>query len=254
MKRTLTLGFLSLIATVGSAFSQANTTVNWSNFTFDSGTQSSVLFRDINGNALSQGTGSTNTDGMLVQLGFYDQATAGNNFLGNWVALTGFGGTLHTSIGDSGSNPGSGGSGNGIIDFVTLINLNTSNPVVYPGDTGTYATQSQISITSSAPTNGQILSIRFYDTSTGTTGHYNAVSASDWTWQTPTTTGGGAVVNLLIADAFADGPGGSLGDLVFQAGGVNAFKTTIPIPEPSTYALLGLGAAGMVALRRRAKS
>ena len=252
MKRTFTLCLLSLLATVGSAFSQANTTVNWSNFTFDSGTQSSVLFRDAAGNALSQGTGSVNTDGALVQLGYYDAATAGNNFLGNWVALTGFGPSVHTSIGDASSNPAAGGSGNGIADFVTLFNLNTSNPIVYPGDTGTYATQSQVAVTATTPANGQILSIRFYDNPAGS-GNFNAISANDWIWSSPTTTGGGAIVNLLIADAFADGPGGSLADLVFQFGPSSAFRTVTPVPEPSTYALLAVGAAGMVALRRRIK-
>jgi PEP-CTERM motif len=252
MKRTYILGFLSLLATMGSAFSQANTTVNWSNFSFDSATQNAVLFRDSSGNPLSQGTGNVNTDGSLVQLGYYDAGTVANPFAGNWIPLTGFGPTLHTSVGDSGSNPTSGGSGAGIIDFVTVFNLGTSSAVVYPGDSGTYATQSSISITSTTPPNGQILSIRFYNTTNGT-GLYNAVSASDWQWQTPTTTGGGAIVNLLIADAFADGAGGSLADLIWQAGGSNAFKTVIPVPEPSTFVLLGLGAIGMMGLRRRVK-
>jgi len=68
----------------------------------------------------------------------------------------------------------------------------------------------------------------------------------------PTTAGGGATVFISIGDAFDDGPGGSLGDLVFQDN-LNPFKTTIAIPEPSTYALIGLGAMGMMALRRRIK-
>jgi hypothetical protein len=180
---------------------------------------------------------------MLVQLGYYSAATTANNFAGTWIPITGFGPTLHTSIGDSGSLSG---SGNGVIDFVSLFNLNTTAVVVYPGDPGIYVTQSQFSITTSQPPANQVMSIRFYDTTTGTTGNYNAVSVDSWLWQVPTTTGGGAIVNFSIADDFAN--------LEFQASGPLAnFRTVILVPEPSTLALLSLGAVALALIRRRAK-
>jgi PEP-CTERM motif len=244
MKRTSILCFLSLLVMTVSAWSQDNTTVNWTNFSFDSTTQNAILFRNAAGTPLSAGPTSGNNDGMLIQLGYYSTATAGNNFAGVWVPLTGFGMTFHTSIGDSGSGSG---SGDGVGDFISLFNLNTTNVVVYPGSPASYTTQASQTITTSVPTNNQILSIRFYDTTTGTSGNYNAVSDNNWKWQTPTTNGGGAVVNLFIADEFG------LGNLIFQDN-LNPFKTTISaIPEPSTYALMCMGALGMMVLRRRVK-
>lgn len=251
MKQALSTLILAAVLPF-SAWSQDNTTVNWSNFSFSSTTQNAVLFRDFSGVALSQGVAATNTDGFLVQLGYYSAATAANNFAGTWIPVSGFGATNHTSIGDSATLTG---SGNGIIDFNSIYGgllLNTPSSRVYTTiDVGTYVTNSSVTITTSTPPANQIMSIRFYDTAAGTSGRYNAISADDWLWQVPTTTGGGGICNFLIADAFDDGVGGALGDLEFQDAG-NAFRTSILIPEPSTYALIGFGALGLfVAYRRR---
>ena len=254
---------LWLIAT-GMSFAQDTTTVNWGNFSANSTTQNAILFRDGSGNALSQGVAANNTDGMLVQLGYFTGATAANNFTGSWVPLTGavFNSLptqpARTSIGDAFNNNGGGGSGsgNGVIDFQTFFALGVgadNMPFVYdPNFSGSYQTQSAVTVSNTTPPNGQILSIRFYDSTTNS-GHYNTVSADSWAWQSPNTSGGGQV-NISIATLFNDGPGGSLADLEWESVsmfGLNGteFKTVLPIPEPSSLALLALGAVPL--LRRR---
>jgi hypothetical protein len=233
MKRISILSFLSMLVTATSAWSQANTTAA--------------------GTPLSQGVVTANTDGMLIQLGYYSAATAGNNFAGTWIPITGFGSALHTSIGDTSDLSG---AGDGIGDFVASFGgafLSTTSVQVYPGvppNPGTYVTQSSVPITTTQPPNNQIMSIRFYDTTTGTSGNYNAVSANDWLWAVPTTAGGGATVSFSLSDAFQ----GVTAALLFEASGAgNDFRTVIPvpIPEPSTFALLGLGALGVVVGNRR---
>src|SRR6202030_3313366 len=114
------------------------------------------------GVALTQGTANVNTDGDLIQLGYFSAGTAGNNFAGTWTPLTGAGG-LNTSIGDS---PDLSGLGNGRIGFTTTFHFSSSQVDVYDAaapDPGHYLTQSSITI-SSQPAAGQVLAIRFYDT------------------------------------------------------------------------------------------
>jgi hypothetical protein len=249
---------LSVLGTTVS-FAQDTTTVNWGNFSSTSTTQNAILFRDAGGTALSQGVATTNTDGMLVQLGYFNAATTANNFGdGTWVPLTGFTFSslptqpARTSIGDSFNNTG---SGNGVIDFQTFFLPGENQPYVYdPSFSGAYQTQSSITITNSLPQTGQVLSIRFYDATTNA-GHYNTVSADNWTWQSPNTAGGGQV-NISIATLYADGPGGSLPDLEWQSVSVfglngTEFRTVLPIPEPSSLALFGIGLVAIPLLRRR---
>lgn len=241
MKKKIIGSFLLLVACASSMFAQSTLSVDWFN-------GASTLFRDSAGNALSQGTAALNNDGMLVQLGYYSQATAGNNFAGVWIPLTGFGTTFpRTTIGDS---PDNSGLGAGRIGMSTGFDLNSNLVRVYEpaaGDSGAYITQSSVTITSATPAAGQILSIRFYDTNSGTTGRYNAVSSNSWAWITPTDAGPTLALNLNTAT------------LTFESfnafGAAGNFRTVILIPEPSTYMLLGLGALGMTMLyRRRAKS
>lgn len=245
---------------MSSAWSQDSTQVTWTNFSFDSTTQNAVLFRDAAGVALSAGPTTANNNGRLVQLGYYSMSSMANSFSGTWIPLTGaFSTPFQTTIGDS--SDGVTGSGPGVADFVTRYDVNTSSGVVYPGGTGTYITSSSQMITSSQPPAGQILSIRFYDTNDGLSGSYNAVSANNWQWQVPTTSGGGgAQVTLFVADAFADGPGGALADLEWESFDVfgiphatGDFRTVIAVPEPSTWVFGATGLIGLVAFRRRSK-
>ena len=130
---------------------------------------------------------------MLVQLGYYSTASAANSFTGTWTPIAGFTSAslptqpARTSIGDAFNNNGGGGSGSGagVIDFSTFFVSGDNQPFVYdPNFSGAYQTLSSISITNSAPPNGIILSIRFYDT-TNASGNFNAVSSDAWTWQSP---------------------------------------------------------------------
>lgn len=238
MNKKIVLSFALFCVAFRTGFTQTEVTqVDWFN-------NASTLFRNGAGVALSQGVASANSDGMLVQLGYFSAATTANNFAGTWIPITGFGAAPRTTIGDS---PDLSGAGDGRIGFSTVFR-NTSNAVqVFEpalGDTGSYFSQSSITITTTTPPSGAILSIRFYDTSSGTTGAYNTVSSDDlaWRWVPPTDAGSNVLLNLVSAN--------SAGTLEFQDA-ANPFRTTILIPEPSTYALLVLGALGLGVMHRR---
>jgi hypothetical protein len=236
--RKLTLLTLILAGSLGTAFSQttlSTTEVDWFN-------SAATLLLNGSGVALTQGT-TANNDGDWVQLGYFSAGTAANNFSGTWTPLTAAGG-LPTTIGDS---PDLSGLGNGRIGFSTTFHFGSNVVDVYDSlnDTGHYLTQSSQTIGASAPPSGQVLAIRFYD-STSTSGHYNTVSADTWQWVTPTDAGSFVVINLATSTLEWESVS------VFGLTGTE-FKTVLPIPEPSTYALLGLGAVGMIGLRRRLK-
>lgn len=94
----------------------------------------------------------------------------------------------------------------------------------------------------------------------------NPMNANAWAivtnnttaWTVPTTAGDFTAIDMSDNGAFV--PPGALGVAVFNAsnpgaGGVlsqNDWKMTM-VPEPSTYMLLGMGAVGMLTLRRRLK-
>ena len=202
----------------------------------DSGGQS--LFNQSN-TLLSGGT-SADGDGFVLQLGYFTTSTA--NFTGTFVPLTGEG-SLNTatitnsspaepynktSIGDITAEGGVNGQ-----FFLPGLNFVAGDPL--SGN--------------SLPTAGTQLAIRFYNNTTiGTSSFFNTVTQSQWIWTTPATPP--SVVNISLSDS----------NLVWESianfGGPpeSAFHTTIPIPEPSTLALLSMGVAVpvVVRLRRRA--
>jgi PEP-CTERM motif-containing protein len=230
------LALAAFLASAAVGFGQTDTTtVNWFN-------DASTLLRNSSGTALSQGNASLNTDGMLVQLGYFSTGTAANNFSGTWTPLTGATAPF-TTIGDSSDLAG---SGNGMIQFSTFFHPGTTAVQVYLPvlDPGAYATMSSVTVSLATPPPNQVLAIRFYDTA-NTTGHYNTVSSDTWLWQSPAASPVTVTINLAAStlewESVAQGFSGT------------EFKTVLPIPEPSTYALFGLGAVGMMALRRRVK-
>lgn len=211
----------------------STTTIDW----FNSAT---TLFLNGSGVALTQGSATLNTDGALVQLGYFDLANTSNNFAGTWVPLTGFGTAGKTTIGDS---PDLTGLGDGRIGFTTTFHFGSNQHEVYDPvfDLGSYITQSQSPISLTNPPAGQVLAIRFYDSNAG--GAYNTVSADNWQWVTPTDAGSTLLINVATSTLEWQDP-------------ANAFRTSIlPIPEPSTSALLlttALAVYGYRRARRRA--
>lgn len=180
------------------------------------GNSTGTELRDNSGNLLSGGAAITQHDGAVVQIGYYALATTLDPFAGNWVAMTGPGTAYLNTIGDGG-----------------------------PGVAGRIKTTSIFSLGSlafSEPSNTTPLAVRFYDsTSIATSTYFNAVSntTGSWNWVTPTDPQ--PFIGLLLSD-----PG-----FVWQDGSASAFRTTIPIPEPSSSALLALHGLGALAVRRR---
>lgn len=92
------------------------------------------------------------------------------------------------------------------------------------------------SLTTSTP-----LAIRFYDgTSVGNSTYFNAVSNTSGAWNYIAPTTPSPVINIVIDKT---------NNIVFQDGGSGAFRTVVPIPEPSHMILIAVG--GLVALSRR---
>jgi hypothetical protein len=212
MKRLLFTLTLLAAATL-NAFAVPTTTVDWFN-------NNATAFRDAAGNPLAQGAAALNSDGMLVQLGYFTAATPANKFAGTWMPITGVAGVARTTVGDSHNLTGAGA---GRIQFNTYFTSGSAQVNVYaPGDTGAYASAAAQAISGTTPPNNQILAIRFYDTSDGADGSYNTVSSDSWRWSSPTEAG--AVVTIDVANS----------TLAFQDS-ANAFRTTLLVnPPPPT--------------------
>ena len=88
------------------------------------------ILTDANGSALSAG-GSGNGDGCLVTLGYFDQASAGNPFMGTWIPLT-----HGTRIGDSSSGYG---FEDGMFSFTTVFTRLSDSVTVYPYRPASYS-------------------------------------------------------------------------------------------------------------------
>lgn len=206
-----------------SLFAQATTTVNWFN-------SSGTTLRDTNGTPLSPGAADTNSDGMLVQLGYYANATAANKFAGTWVPITGAIGLPRTSVGDS---PRQSAAEGGAVGFNTFFIAGSADVEVYDpavGDVGHYQTRSSVAITSTTPPDQQLLAIRFYDTADGVSGHYNAVSATTWRWIAPTAAG--PIVTIDLANSAVEFEAGA--DPYRTSVSVEPAPTTTPSPSPTS--------------------
>ncbi|MCF7730841.1 MAG: hypothetical protein K9N23_04100 [Akkermansiaceae bacterium] len=172
--------------------------IHWYN-DFPNGTE----LTDIDRTPLTTGT-ENGGDGAVLQLGYYTSGSSANPFSGDWVPLTGPGSDplLSTTIGDT------------IWDVPGKFNITTGFKSDYPN----------------VPPSGTPLAIRFYDsTSLPTANYFNAVSNTDGTWDW-TTTAPSATMTLAIRLSTAT--------QVWQGGADSAFRTTIPVPEPSTLWLL----------------
>jgi hypothetical protein len=171
---------------------------------------------DIGGNPLAAGT-ANDGDGAVLQLGYYTMSTTENPFAGNWVAMTGPGTTHQTTIGDSGDR----GTGS----FKTDV-LFVQGSYFFP-----------------EPAVGTLLALRFYNsTSLGSSTYFNAVSVTSggFSWVAPTDPMATANLGLTFLTA----------GVKWQDGSTSAYRTTIPIPEPSSAMVLA-STTGLLAFRRR---
>lgn len=176
-----------------------------------------VTLNDFDNTALNAGT-SSNGDGAILQLGYYTASTISDPFSGNWVAMTGPGTSYPTTIGDSGNREA------GSFKIVVLF--------------------SQGSYSFPEPPVGTLMALRFYDsTSIGTSTYFNAVTdtVDRFAWVAPADPTSSAQLALTFLDV----------GIVWQGGSSSAYRTTIPIPEPSSSAVIALLSLGVMAVRRR---
>jgi hypothetical protein len=94
---------------------------------------------------------------------------------------------------------------------------------------------------------------------TGAPGAANLTAGTPYTFTIATTTGGGMVTNFNAADFTIDSSlfmNGALTNVSITADSTDLFINFTPVPEPSTYALLGLGLSAVVlpVLRRRKRA
>jgi len=176
-------------------------------------------------------------DGTVLQLGYFSAATAGNNFLGTWVPLSGEGSLNtatvtgssisynQTSIGDLNAE----GGANGMFFFELLFTNSGTNGQSLP-------TVAQDDVVP--------LAIRFYNAVTlGASTYYNTVSSDSWIWTAPSASPGNSVTvslsDTLEWESIA----------VYGQPLSSDFQTTILIPEPGS-AVLALSGLLMVFGRR----
>ena len=150
---------------------------------------------------LSAGPGG-NGNGHIVTLGYFDEANSSsleNHFLGSWVPLT-----EGTRVGDSSTGYG---FSDGMFSFTTVFQRASNQVIVFPYQPATYQVQAPFSITSSAPSPGTPVCIRFYDgTEIGPAARYNTVTGPNWLWPSFQ---GGIPVNYYLKIASGAAPVGS---------------------------------------------
>ena len=169
--------------------------IHWSS---ETSAGSSDLLKDRNGDLLDSGS-TSNGDGCVVTLGYFDTATTSEPFKGNWIPLTD-----GTRIGDSSSGYG---YADGTFSFTTIFTKNSSTVEVYPNEPANYNVSSQVTITDNRPPDGHPICIRFYDRTTkGPSSRYNTVHGPKWLWPKFSS---GVPENLRLKIASGSTPSGS---------------------------------------------
>jgi hypothetical protein len=177
------------------------------------------FLRDITGSTLTSGPKDNPGNGAVIQIGYYSLATTADPFAGNWVALAGPGTSVEAA--NIGEILGGGYVGSGLFE-----------------GTATFSTAAGGYPALSTP-----LAIRFYDgTSIDGSTYFNAVSMVDWKWSSPTAAN--TTVDMTI-------PGPGIPGLVWEGGEASAYRTTLPVPEPSVGLLAAAGISLLFKRRRR---
>ena len=178
--------------------------------------------QDASGTPLTSGDPDARGDGALIQVGYFSDDTA--TFSGTWIPIAGLSSTnssLNITVGDF-DDPGA------------IPDGYVGKTVVFDSTKGTNV---------GLPSVDTQLAVRIYDTTSEAslgTANYNTVTHSVWKRKglatpPPTTT-------ILQLDS---------GGTVWEDSSA-PFQTSIaPVPEPSSFALLGLGAAAMLFRRRK---
>jgi hypothetical protein len=158
---------LLVLLTVQHLPAKPQLTVVWESF--------DVQFLDHLGQPLTEGAPGKNTDGAAIQLGYFTGATKQDPFAGEWRPLV-----LHSSIGDSEDLSG---LGDGYFSFTTFFTDGSpSVPVFDPRRKGSYTSRAIHPVTTSLPSPGQYLAIRFHDSSWEGMQRYNTLSSPTWQW------------------------------------------------------------------------
>ena len=200
-------------------------------FNIDTGNR---LLRDNTGAALTPGVLGTDHDGAVVQIGYFQSATVGNNFgNGTFVALTGEGsvfGVLPTTIGDSFNNG-------------TIAGQYFSDPINLFAGTNGGANDGLF------PAVNTPLSIRFYNKTTIALSTFSeTVSNNLWLWKAPANSPSQPIINLSFDSA---GLLARSGAVVATPGSNINTSTPTAAPEPTSAALLLVGLVSLASRRRR---
>jgi hypothetical protein len=219
MRSTFVITALCLTTSVHLLFGD-QTTVG-----FDSGSKAVFDQNVAQMNPLSGGT-AANGDGTVLQLGYYDAATAANNFLGNWVALTG-----QTSLNTALIQGGVGEHYN-----------QTSIGDITAGGAGDATFGMSLTFVQGDATSGNSLpslptiplSLRFYNATTiAASTFYNVVSDDAWLWKTPLPSNTPNSVAITLDQSGLEWLSVALGQNINSD-----FHTSIPlaaVPEPATW-------------------
>lgn len=230
MKITVAALVLSVGLLTGNLFGAAIVKVN-----LDSGDVG--VLKNVDGTSnLTAGNVNVAGDGAVIQLGYFSGATSdNNNFVGNFVPITGQGSAnfgksadFNTTVGDFGLGSDSPGSFNLSVIFdstASLLNL---------------------------PQIGTVLSLRIFNNTTlANSSHFMLLSNNAWKWKDfRDSTDPGSNLNMSLADT-----GTRYQTASFSPTGISSPATpgaNIPVPEPSAAVLAVFGVIPAFMRRRKA--